>query len=51
MNDIDKILKEDKFKNQINYFADIYEKIILYNEITLKYKIKKEKEKKNKNIR
>jgi len=46
INDIDKILKEDKFKNQVNYFADIYEKMIFYNEITLKYSIKKEKGKK-----
>ena len=43
INDIDKIIKEEKLKNKVNNIVDIYEKMIIYNDITLKYNIKKEK--------
>ena len=43
MNDIDTIIKEDKLKNKVNYLADIYEKMIINNEITIKYKVNKKK--------
>ena len=44
INDIDKIIKEVKLKNKVNNIVDIYEKMIIYNDITLKYNIKKENE-------
>ena len=39
MNDIDSIIKEDILKNKVSYLADIYEKMIIKNEITIKYKV------------
>ena len=40
INDIDKIIKEEKLKNKVNNIVDIYEKMNIYNDITLKYNIK-----------
>ena len=43
MNDIDKIIKDNKLKSKFNYLADIYEKMIINSEITIKYKVNNKK--------
>ena len=41
--DIEKIINEQKFENKLSYISDIYSKMIIQNEITIKYKIGNEK--------
>ena len=43
INDIDKIIKDNKFKNKVNYLVNIYEKMIINNEITIKYNVNNKK--------